>query len=59
MYENIRKIATGQGNYYTSDCLLDYNYFKNYYKLIAINLSKQQVLDDDPKQYSKSILMQI
>ena len=57
MYENIRKIATGQGNYYTSDCLLDYNYFKNYYKLIAINLSKQQVLDDDPKQYSKSILM--
>ena len=56
-YENIRKIATGQGNYYTSDCLLDYNYFKNYYKLIAINLSKQQVLDDDPKQYSKSILM--
>ena len=58
-YENIRKIATGQGNYYTSDCLLDYNYFKNYYKLIAINLSKQQVLDDDPKQYSKSILMQI
>ena len=59
MYENIRKIATGQGNYYTSDCLLDYNYFKNYYKLIAINLSKKQVLDDDPKQYSKSILMQI
>ena len=28
-YENIRKIATGQGDDYTSGCLLDYAYFKN------------------------------
>ena len=27
-YDNIRKIATGQGDDYTSGCLLDYNYFK-------------------------------
>ena len=27
-YENIRKIATGQGNDYTTGCLLDYPYFK-------------------------------
>ena len=40
-YDNIRKIATGQGDDYTTGCLLDYNYFKNYYKIIAINLSKQ------------------
>ena len=26
-YENIRKIATGQGNDYTTGCLLDYSYF--------------------------------
>ena len=47
-YENIRKIATGQGDDYTTGCLLDYSYFKDYYKMIAIDLSKQQVLDADP-----------
>ena len=46
---NIRKIATGQGDYYTTGCLLDYAYFKNYYKMIAIDLSKQQSLDTDPR----------
>ena len=44
-YENIRKIATGQGDDYTTDCLLDYPYFKNHYKMITIDLSKQQALD--------------
>ena len=48
-YDNIRKIATGQGDDYTTVCLLDYPYLKNYYKLIAIDLSKQQKLDADPK----------
>ena len=48
-YENIRNIATGQGDDYTTGCLLDYVYFKNYYKMIAVNLSKQEVLDTDPK----------
>ena len=48
-YDNIRKIATGQGDDYTTGCLLDYPYFKKYYKLIAIDLSKQQKLDADPK----------
>ena len=46
-YENIRKIATGQGDGYTTGCLLDYPYFKDHYKMIAINLSKQQALDAD------------
>ena len=46
-YENIRKIATGQGDDYTTDCLLDYPYFKNHYKMITIDLSKQQALDAD------------
>ena len=48
-YENIRKIATGQGDDYTTGCLLDYIYFKNYYKMIAVDLSKQQALDAYPK----------
>ena len=43
------KVTTGQGNDYTTDCLLDYTYFKKYYKMIAIDLSKQQALDADPK----------
>ena len=29
-YDNIRKIAAGQGDDYTTGCLLDYNYFNNY-----------------------------
>ena len=48
-YENIRKIATGQGDYYPTGCLLDYSYFKDHYKMIAIDLSKQQALDADPR----------
>ena len=48
-YENIRKIATGQGHDYTTGCLLDYSYFKDTYKMIAVDLSKQQVLDADPR----------
>ena len=49
-YENIRKITIGQGDDYTTGCLLDYTYFKKYYKMIAIDLSKQQVLDAGPKE---------
>ena len=48
-YENIRKIATGQGDDYTTGCLLDYSYFKDHYKMIAIDLSKQQALDAHPR----------
>ena len=48
-YKNIRKIAAGQGDDYTTGCLLDYSYFKDHYKLIAIDLSKQQALDADPR----------
>ena len=47
-YDNIRKIATGQGDDHTTVCLLDYTYFKKYYKMIAVDLSKQQALDGDP-----------
>ena len=46
-YENIRKIATGKGDDYTTGCLLNYPYFKENFKIIAIDLSKQQSLDAD------------
>ena len=48
-YENIRKIAIGQGDDYTTGCLLDYPYFKDTYKMIAVDLSKQQALDADAR----------
>ena len=48
-YENIRKIATGQGDDNTTGCLLDYPCFKDSYKMIAVDLSKQQTLDADPR----------
>ena len=48
-YENIRKIAIGQGDDYTTGCLLDYSYFADTYKMIAVDLSKQQALDADPR----------
>ena len=47
--KNIRKVATGQGDDYTTGCLLQYTYFKKHYKMIPIDLNKQQVLDADPK----------
>ena len=54
-YENIRKTAIGQGDDYTTGCLLDYTYFKKYYKMIAVELSKQQALDVDPKAIQENL----
>ena len=47
--KNIWKITTGQGDDYSTGCLLDHNYSKKHYKTIAIDLSKQQVFDTNPK----------
>ena len=47
-YDNIQKVPIVEGDDYTTCCLLGYPYFKKCYKLIAIELSKQQKLDDDP-----------
>ena len=48
-YKTIRRIATGQGNDYTTGCFLDYSCFKDYYKMIRIDLSKQKAFDTDPR----------
>ena len=48
-YDNICKISGGQGDDHTTCCLLDYNYFNNYFKMVEIVLIKQQALDADLK----------
>ena len=48
-YDNVRKITIGQEDYYTTGCSLDYPYFTENYELVAIDFSKQQALDADPK----------
>ena len=47
-YDEVRKVSTGYGDDYTTGCLLDYAYFKDNYRLIAVDLSKQKDLDVDP-----------
>ena len=42
-YDNIQKIETGQGDDYTTVCLLDCLYFKEHYKLIVIDLKELQI----------------
>ena len=46
----LEKFATGKRDDYTTGCLLDYPYFKENYKMIAVDLSKQQALDADPRK---------
>ena len=49
-YDEIRKVSTGQGDEYTTVCLLDFSYFeKKKNRLIAANLSKQKALDADSR----------
>ena len=48
-YDEIRKTATEQGVDYTTGCLLDYQCFKDHYQLIAVDLSKQNEVDADPR----------
>ena len=48
-YDEVRKISTGQGDDYTTGCLLDFAYFEKNYRIIAADLSKQKALDADPR----------
>ena len=56
-YDSIRIIATGQGDDDTTGCLLHYVHFLRY-KMIAIDLSKQEKIDADQKQNNKLIFLQ-
>ena len=58
-YDSIWNIATGQGDYYTTGCLLDYPYFKEHSKIIAIDLSNNKNLMLIRKRYNKLVLLEI
>ena len=58
-YDSIQKIATGQRDDHTTGSLLDYIYFKNYYKMIVIDLSKNKHLMLIQKKHSKLDLLEI
>ena len=42
-------MSRGQGDDYTTGCLLDFAYFEKNYRIIAADLSKQKALDADPR----------
>ena len=54
-YDEVRKVSTGQGDDYTTGCLLDFAYFEKNYRLIAAGLSKQKALDVDPRAIQQII----
>ena len=54
-YDEIRKISTGQGDNYTTGCLLNSAYFEKNYKLIAADLNKQKGLDVNSKAIQQII----
>ena len=54
-YDEVRKVSTGQGDDYTTCCLLDFSYYKNNYRLIAADLSKQKALDADSRAIQQII----
>ena len=54
-YDQIRKISTGQGDGYTTACLLDFAYFEKNYRLIAGDLSKQKALDANSRAIQQII----
>ena len=48
-YRKLKKVMIGKEEDYTTGSLLDYNYFKEHFKLVAGDLSKQKELDVDPR----------
>ena len=54
-YDEVRKVSTGQGDDYTTGCLLDFDYFEKNYKIIAADLSKQKALDADSRAIQQII----
>ena len=57
-YDEIRKLTTGttgQVEDYTTGCLFGYEYIRNHYRLIAVDLGRQKELDADPKATQETI----
>ena len=53
--DEVRKVSTGQGDDYTTGCLLDFAYFKDNYRLIVSDLSKNKALDTDSRAIQQII----
>ena len=58
-YDEVRKVSPGRGDDYTIVCLLGYAYFKDNYKLIAVDLSKQQALAADPRAIQQIVFQEL
>ena len=54
-YDEVRKVSTGHGDDYSTGSLLDYAYFKDNYRLTAVDLSKQKALDADPRAIKQTV----
>ena len=54
-YDEVKKLSTGQGDDYTTGCLLDFAYFKNNQRLIVADSGKQKTLDADSRVISQII----
>ena len=54
-YDKVRKVSTGQGDDYTTGCLLNFAYFEKSYRLIAADLNKQKALDADSRAIQQII----
>ena len=54
-YDELRKVSAGQGDDYTTGCLLDFDYYKKKNRLIAADLSKQKALDADSRAIQQII----
>ena len=53
--DEMRKISTRQGDDYTIGCSIDFAYFETNYKLLAVDLSKQEVLEADSRAIQQII----
>ena len=58
-YDEVRKVSAGQGDDYTTGCWLDYVYFKKNYRLIAVDLSKQKILDANSRAFQQMVFKEL
>ena len=53
------KFQKGKGDDYTTGYLLHYGYFKDNYRLLAVDLSKQKCLDADPRAILQIVFQKV